>query len=74
MTEREPTPPYEWEPDEETGKKYRIGTVVVAIFVLVLLALGVAFIVMQPPAPEAIFEDPRQAPPVERETPVEDVE
>ena len=53
MSETQPTPPYELEPTEETTRKFRVGAIVVAIFLLVVIATGVALIVIDPVPPEA---------------------
>ena len=63
MTEREPRPPFQFEPEEDTGRKYRIGTVLVAVFIVVLIAWAVVLIVMEPPfEPREYIDVPPQGP------------
>ncbi len=57
MTEKGPSPPYEFEPGDKTEGKYRVATILVAIFVVVLLAVAVFVVVTEPASPNLEVEE-----------------
>ena len=63
MAEKHPRPPYEFEPSDRTDGKYRSATVLVAIFIVILLAVAIFVVATQPAAPDITVNDvPTQAP------------
>ena len=44
MAEKGPTPPYEFEPTDETERKYRVATFLVILFGVVLLTVAIVII------------------------------
>lgn len=57
MATRGPKPPFEYEPTDETEKKYGVGAILVAIFMVVVVTVAIIAIATQPGTPDVDLDD-----------------